>query len=95
VRDRVDIIAVWQTPAALAAKGATRDIPIVMLAVGNPLREGIVASLARPGGNITGTDAEMTELGTKNLELLTTAPVGEAGGGAEPRRQSVLDRVPE
>jgi putative ABC transport system substrate-binding protein len=70
VRERAEIIAVWQTPAALAAKAATRDIPIVMLSVGNPVREGLVASLAHPGGNITGTAAQMTEFGGKNLELL-------------------------
>ena len=70
VRDKVDLIAVWQTPAAMAAKRATSEIPIVMLAVADPVGAGLVASLARPGTNVTGMAAEIAELGGKNLELL-------------------------
>jgi ABC-type uncharacterized transport system substrate-binding protein len=70
VRERVDIIAVWSTPAAMAAKQATRDIPIVMLAVGDPVASGIVASLAQAGGNITGVSAFGAELSAKLLEFL-------------------------
>lgn len=73
VRDKADIIAVWQTPPALAAKQATSRIPIVMLGVGDPVRDGLVAGLARPGGNITGMAAQIAELGGKNLELLRQA----------------------
>lgn len=70
VRDKADVIAVWQTPTALAAKQATSRIPIVMLSVADPVRDGLVTSLARPGGNITGMSAQTAELGGKNLELL-------------------------
>jgi putative ABC transport system substrate-binding protein len=50
----VDIIVTWGTPATLAAKKATTAIPIVMATAGDPVRAGLVASLSRPGGNITG-----------------------------------------
>jgi|SRR5215211_626897 len=51
---KVDLIVTFFTPSALAAKQATRDIPIVMAGAGDPVATGLVASLARPGGNITG-----------------------------------------
>src|SRR5262249_31128133 len=54
VRRPVDLIATYGTPATYAAKEATATIPIVMIGVGDPVRSGLVASLARPGGNITG-----------------------------------------
>src|SRR5919204_29705 len=54
VRRPVDVIATFGTPASLAAKQATTTIPIVMALVGDPVRTGIVASLAQPGGNVTG-----------------------------------------
>jgi putative ABC transport system substrate-binding protein len=66
---KVDIIVAFQTPAATAAKGATRDVPIVMDTVGDPVGTGLVASLARPGGNLTGVTGASAELGGKNLEL--------------------------
>jgi putative tryptophan/tyrosine transport system substrate-binding protein len=59
---KVDVLVAWFTPAATAAKQATRDIPIVMAAVGDPLATGLVASLARPGGNVTGTSALAADL---------------------------------
>jgi ABC-type uncharacterized transport system substrate-binding protein len=70
VRLKVDVIAPFATPAALAAKAATRTIPIVMLAVGDPVFSGVVASLAHPGGNITGTSAYAPEEAGKLVEFL-------------------------
>ncbi|HEX9559249.1 MAG TPA: ABC transporter substrate-binding protein [Reyranella sp.] len=70
LRHRVDLIVTRGTPAALAAKAATTTVPIVMAAIGEPLGVGVVASLARPGGNITGLSAFVTELTAKRLELL-------------------------
>jgi putative ABC transport system substrate-binding protein len=74
VRLKVDVIVAQPTPAALAAKNATRSIPIVMINVGDPVRLGLVASLARPGGNVTGTafDVGLETFG-KALELLKEA----------------------
>jgi putative tryptophan/tyrosine transport system substrate-binding protein len=66
----VDLIVTLGTPAALAAKLATRTIPIVMGSVGEAVNTGIVASLARPGGNITGFSALNIELESKRLEVL-------------------------
>ena len=70
VRLNVDIIVTTITPDALAAKNATRVIPIVMAAAGEPVASGIVESLARPGGNVTGLSQMTVELGGKRLELL-------------------------
>jgi putative ABC transport system substrate-binding protein len=70
VRLKVDVIAAAGTLAPLAAKQATTTIPIVMRAAGDPLGSGLVASLARPGGNVTGTSLMVPDLGGKRLELL-------------------------
>ncbi len=69
IRLPVDIIVTRGTPAALAAKDATKTIPVVMAASGDPVGNGIVASLARPGGNITGLSGFSTELAAKRVEL--------------------------
>jgi len=69
VRLKVDVIVSVVTQASLAAKNATRTIPIVMVAPGDPLGSGLVANLARPGGNVTGPSS-MFELAGKQLELL-------------------------
>jgi putative ABC transport system substrate-binding protein len=74
VRQRVDVIAAGPTPAAVAAKNATAMIPIVMANVGIPVELGLVASLARPGGNVTGLSfTASTEMTGKGLQLLTDA----------------------
>jgi putative ABC transport system substrate-binding protein len=65
-----DVIVTWFTPAAKAAKQATSEIPIVMALAGNPVETGLVESLARPGGNLTGLSAVTAELGGKNVELI-------------------------
>ena len=70
VRLRVDIIIVTTTPAAIAAKNATQIMPIVILTAIDPVGAGLVASLARPGGNITGLSVLAPELSGKRLELL-------------------------
>jgi len=70
VRLKVDVIAAAGTLAPLAAKRATATIPIVMTAAGGPLGSGLVASLARPGGNVTGMSLMAPDLGGKRLELL-------------------------
>jgi len=73
VRLKVDLIVVSATPPALAAKSATATIPIVMTASVDPVGVGLVASLARPGGNVTGLSTLATELNTKRLEILKDA----------------------
>lgn len=70
VRLKVEVIVTSSTPAVQAAKKATSTIPIVMAAVGDPVVTGLVASLARPGGNITGLTLLAPELAGKRLELL-------------------------
>ena len=70
VGHRVDVIVTGTTPAALAARGATSTIPIVFN-VGDPVGQGLVASLARPGGNLTGFSPFLMELMPKWLELLS------------------------
>jgi putative ABC transport system substrate-binding protein len=66
----VDVLIVWQTPPTIAARDVTRQIPIVMIAVGDPVATGIISSLARPGGNITGNTAIAVEVMSKNMELI-------------------------
>ena len=70
VRLKVDLIVASFTPAARAAKQATNEIPIVMVGVGNPVETGLVQSLARPGGNITGMAGMAAELAGKCVELI-------------------------
>jgi putative ABC transport system substrate-binding protein len=70
VRLKVDVLVMFTTTAALAAKNATKTIPIVFLTTGDPVAAGLVDSLARPGGNITGLTLVGTELAGKRLELL-------------------------
>jgi putative ABC transport system substrate-binding protein len=73
VRLRVDIIVAGTTPTAVAAQKATRTIPIVMAAIADPVGAGLIASLARPGGNITGMSLISAELSGKRIGLLKEA----------------------
>jgi putative ABC transport system substrate-binding protein len=70
VRLKVDLIVAAVTQASLAAKAATATIPVVMMGVSDPVGSGLVASLARPGGNLTGTSAMTAEIAGKPLGLL-------------------------
>jgi putative tryptophan/tyrosine transport system substrate-binding protein len=76
VRRKVDVLVTAATQASLAAKQATNAIPIVFANSGDPIGAGLVASLARPGGNITGLSSLNRELAGKRLELLKTAAPG-------------------
>jgi putative ABC transport system substrate-binding protein len=67
---KVDVIVAYQTPAATAAKQATGDIPIVMAGVGDPVGTGLVASLSRPEGNVTGSTVGSVETAGKLVELI-------------------------
>ena len=73
VRRKVDLIVVAGVGPALAAKRATTTIPIVMATAGDPVASGLVASLAQPGGNVTGFSALASDLNTKRLEVLKDA----------------------
>jgi putative ABC transport system substrate-binding protein len=70
IHANVDIIVASETPAVQAAKRATSEIPIVMAPSGDPVGTGLIASLARPGGNVTGLSAATAELAGKSLELV-------------------------
>ena len=73
IRLQVDLIVVASTLPALAAKSATTTTPIVMATAGDPVGAGLIASLARPGGNVTGNSGLSTQLNTKRLEILKDA----------------------
>src|SRR5437762_7981422 len=70
VRLKVDIIVTWFTPTAVAAKQATHEIPIVMAETGDPIGTGLVASLPRPGGNVTGIASATADLAGKSVQLI-------------------------
>jgi len=67
---KVDVIVTEGTPAAIAARDGTRTVPIVMAVIGDPVAAGVVSSVARPGGNITGSSSMSPEIDAKRLELL-------------------------
>ena len=73
VKLNVDVIVTHSTPGSRAAKQATSTVPIVMAAVSDPVDTGLVASLARPGGNLTGLDIFLPEVCTKRVELIREA----------------------
>jgi putative ABC transport system substrate-binding protein len=70
VRRRVTVMAATSTPAALAARAATSTIPIVFTSAADPIAVGLVDSLSRPSGNVTGVNVYLSDLGAKRLELL-------------------------
>jgi putative tryptophan/tyrosine transport system substrate-binding protein len=70
VRLKVDVVVAFQTPPSMAAKEATREIPIVMAPAGDPVGTGLARSLARPGGNVTGLSAATAEVAGKSVELI-------------------------
>lgn len=76
VRHKVNVIVTTSTPATLAAQQATGMIPIVMTGLADPVRSGLVKSLARPGGNTTGLTQTTTEIYGKRLQLLREAVPG-------------------
>ena len=98
VRLNLEVIVASGTVAILAAKDATRVIPIVMAAVGAPVETGLVASFARPGGNITGVSNAIADVGAKRLELLkevvpTISSVAVLWNGANPYTVTVVEQT--
>jgi putative ABC transport system substrate-binding protein len=98
VRLKVDIITALFTPCALAAKQATSVIPIVFAAAGDPLGTGLVASLARPGGNITGLSNMAAETAGKSVELLrdmlpSLRRVALLANPVDPFTKSIVEQV--
>ena len=94
----VDVIAAIFTPCALAAKQATTSIPIVMISVGDPLGAGLVTSLARPGGNITGLSNMAAETAGKSVEffrdmLPSLRRVAVLANPVDPFSKSFLEQV--
>ena len=75
-RSRVDLILAWATPAALAAKRATPSIPIVFFGVSDPVGSGLVESLARPGGNVTGVTNIAKDLTARQVQMLAQIAPG-------------------
>ncbi|HEV2055180.1 MAG TPA: ABC transporter substrate-binding protein [Methylomirabilota bacterium] len=98
---KVDVIVASDTPAAQAAKQATRTLPIVFIGAGDPVTSGLVSSLARPGGNVTGLSLLAPELVGKRLELLKQAVPGvtrvavlwQPGGSGGGTEKDVLKEV--
>src|ERR1700687_1548378 len=100
VRLQVDVIVTVVTQASLAAKRATRAIPIVMVGVGDPLGSGLVASLARPGENVTGPSCMLADVSGKQLALLNetvpkASPVAVLWNPANPVWQAAALRETE
>jgi putative ABC transport system substrate-binding protein len=98
VQQRVDVIVAEFTPSVRAARGATTTIPIVMAPAGDPVATGLVASLARPGGNVTGVNNIATGLSGKRLELLREAiprlaRVGLLIHGSDPLDREFVDET--
>jgi putative ABC transport system substrate-binding protein len=95
---KVDAIVGFQTPSVVAAKEATTGIPIIMCPAADPIGTGLVASFARPGGNITGMTTATAELAGKNLDLIREAlpavrRVGVIGNALDPFHKPFLEYV--
>ena len=98
VRLNVDLIVVRLTPAAFAARKATTTLPIIMASVADPVGTGLVASLSRPGGNITGLSGTTAELGAKILELIremmpTAQRAGVLVNATDPFSKTFVEQV--
>jgi putative ABC transport system substrate-binding protein len=98
VSQPVDLIVARLTPAVAAAKAATRDIPIVMAGAGDPVRAGLIASLARPGGNVTGVAGAAAQLAGKLVELIrdmlpTSRHIGVLANATDPFTVPFLDEI--
>jgi ABC transporter substrate binding protein len=91
ISHRVDVLVVATTPGALAAKKATRTIPVVMTAVGDPVASGLVASLGRPGGNLTGLSLLNPTVHGKRLKH---CPRGRPHESRKSDPYDLLERVP-
>jgi putative ABC transport system substrate-binding protein len=95
---KVDVVVAYPSPAVAAVKQATREIPIVMLAAGDPVATGLVVSLARPGGNITGTSSTTAEIGSKTLEVIrdiipSVRRVAVLANATDPFTKSFLEQI--
>ena len=98
VATKANLIVGFQTPAATAAKQATKDIPIVLAGVGDPIGTGLIASLARPGGNITGVSSATAEMGAKILDLIremfsSSRRVAVLVNASDPFSKPLLDHI--
>ncbi len=97
VNSNVDVIVVSSTPALAAVKRATSTIPIVTQIVGDPVKSGFVASLARPGGNITGLSLANTDLSAKWFELATKLssrpPIGILAHREQPTARGYVENI--
>jgi ABC-type uncharacterized transport system substrate-binding protein len=98
VRLKVDIIVASQTPAVTAARQATTEIPIVMAPAGDPVATGLISSLTRPGGNITGLSGTTADLGAKTLELFrdvlpSTRRVAVLANAADPFSKPYVEQI--
>ena len=98
VRLDLDVLVVWQTPAALAARQATSTVPIVMAGVADPLGSGLIASLARPGGNVTGVSGATLETSSKLVELMgemlpSARRIGVLANASDPFSKPLVERI--
>jgi putative ABC transport system substrate-binding protein len=98
VRRKVNVIVPWFTPAAIAAKQATREIPIICAACGDMVGTGLVESLARPGGNVTGNSSLNAELAAKTVDLIremvpSAQRIAALANAADPFSKSFLKQI--